>query len=174
MPPAPEFLFRPPASYGPFTWTEATGADRYRRAMYTFRRRSTPYPMLANFDVPNADTSCVRGLRSNTPLQALTTLNETLFVESAQALARRMLAEGGKSDAERLAYGFRLCTSRTPTDEERGELACTCWRQQASESPKAGSAPGRSPPARKRSPPRCPRAQRRRDSAAYTVVAVCC
>jgi hypothetical protein len=122
MPPAPEFLFRPPASYGPFTWTEATGPDRYRRAVYTFRRRSTPYPMLANFDTPNADTSCVRRVRSNTPLQALTTLNETLFVESAQGLGRRMLAEGGKSDDERMAYGFRLCTSRAPTDEECGEL----------------------------------------------------
>jgi len=123
MAPAPEFLFRPPASYGPFTWTEATGPERYRRALYTFRRRSTPYPMLANFDVPNADTSCVRRVRSNTPLQALTTLNETLFVESAQALARRLLVEGGKSDAERIAYGFRLCTSRTPSEDERGELA---------------------------------------------------
>jgi hypothetical protein len=122
MPPAPEFLFRPPASYGPFTWTEATGPDRYRRALYTFRRRSTPYPMLANFDTPNADTACVRRVRSNTPLQALTTLNETLFVESAQGLGRRMLAEGGKSDDARMAYGFRLCTSRAPTDEERGEL----------------------------------------------------
>jgi hypothetical protein len=122
MPPAPEFLFRPPASYAPFPWVEATGPDRYRRALYTFRRRSTPYPMLANFDVPNADTSCVRRVRSNTPLQALTTLNETLFVESAQALSRRMLAEGGQSDAERVAYGFRLCTSRVPTDDERDEL----------------------------------------------------
>jgi hypothetical protein len=122
MPPAPEFLFRPPASYAPFPWVDATGPDRYRRALYTFRRRSTPYPMLANFDVPNADTSCVRRVRSNTPLQALTTLNETLFVESAQSLGRRMLAEGGKSDGERIAYGFRLCTSRVPTDDERGEL----------------------------------------------------
>jgi hypothetical protein len=130
MPPAPEFLFRPPASYGPFTWTEATGPDRYRRALYTFRRRSTPYPMLANFDVPNADTSCVRRTRSNTPLQALTTLNETLFVEAAQALARRVLTEGGKSDAERVAYGFRLCTSRAPTEDECNELVALIARTQ--------------------------------------------
>jgi hypothetical protein len=129
MPPAPEFLFRPPASYGPFTWTEATGPDRYRRALYTFRRRSTPYPMLANFDTPNADTSCVRRIRSNTPLQALTTLNETLFVESAQALARRVVTEGGTTDAQRVAYGFRLCTSRTPSDDERGELVALLEKQ---------------------------------------------
>ena len=89
--PAPAFLFLPPASYGPFTWTDATGPDRYRRGLYTFRRRSTPYPMLTNFDVPNADFSCVRRPRSNTPLQALTTLNETLFMEAARGLAMRML-----------------------------------------------------------------------------------
>ncbi|MEX2141353.1 MAG: PSD1 and planctomycete cytochrome C domain-containing protein [Pirellulales bacterium] len=130
MPPAPEFLFRPPASYAPFPWVEATGPDRYRRALYTFRRRSTPYPMLSNFDVPNADTSCVRRVRSNTPLQALTTLNEALFVESAQALGRRMLAEGGKNDPDRLSFGFQLCTSRVPTDEERNELLALLRRTQ--------------------------------------------
>jgi hypothetical protein len=129
MPPAPEFLFRPPASYAPFPWIEATGPERYRRALYTFRRRSTPYPMLANFDVPNADTSCVRRVRSNTPLQALTTLNETLFAESARALARRIASEGGKDDHERLAYGFRLCTSRVPTDDERAELVSLLDKQ---------------------------------------------
>src|SRR6202042_1603648 len=86
-PPAPQFLFAPPASYAPFTWAEDTGPNRYRRALYTFRRRSTPYPMLQNFDTPNADSSCVRRSRSDTPLQALTTLNETVFVECARALA---------------------------------------------------------------------------------------
>jgi hypothetical protein len=130
MPPAPAFLFLPPASYAPFPWVEATGEDRYRRALYTFRRRSTPYPMLANFDVPNADMSCVRRARSNTPMQALTTLNETLFVESAQALAKRILAEGGGNDEDRVRYGFRLCTSRTPTDDERQELVGLLHRQQ--------------------------------------------
>jgi hypothetical protein len=86
--------------------------------------------MLANFDVPNADMSCVRRLRSNTPMQALTTLNETLFVESAQALAKRILAEGGSTDDDRLRYGFRLCTSRIPTDDEREELVGLVHRQQ--------------------------------------------
>src|SRR5206468_3728018 len=82
--PAPPYLFLPPASYAPFTWTEATGPDRYRRAIYTFRRRSTPYPFLQTFDTPNGDFSCVRRLRSNTPLQALMTLNETVSMECAQ------------------------------------------------------------------------------------------
>jgi mono/diheme cytochrome c family protein len=120
--PAPGFLFLPPASYAPFPWKEETGPDRYRRAFYTFRRRSTPYPMLATFDAPNGDSSCVRRLRSNTPLQALTTLNETLFVECARALARRALEDGGRTDAERVTYAFRRVLGRAPTDEERTVL----------------------------------------------------
>ena len=94
-PPAPAFLFQPPASYGPKIWKEETGPDRYRRAFYTFRFRSVPYPMLQTFDAPNGDFSCVRRLRSNTPLQALATLNEVVFVECAQALARRTLEQPG-------------------------------------------------------------------------------
>ena len=121
-PPAPEFLFLPPASYGPKNWYEAKGEDRYRRALYTFRFRSVPYPMLQVFDTPNGDMSCVRRSRSNTPLQALTMLNEPLFVESAQALALRTLQEGGETDQNRLTYAFRRCLSRAPTEQESSEL----------------------------------------------------
>ena len=121
-PPAPEFLFVPPASYGPKNWYEAKGEDRYRRALYTFRFRSVPYPMLQVFDTPNGDMSCVRRTRSNTPLQALTMLNEPLFVETAQALALRTLQEGGETDENRLTYAFRRCLSRTPTEQESAEL----------------------------------------------------
>ena len=71
--------------------------------------------MLQAFDAPNGEMSCVRRTRSNTPLQALTTLNEPLFVESAQALAKRVLKEGGANDRERMAYAFRLCTARAPS-----------------------------------------------------------
>ncbi|HMF15426.1 MAG TPA: DUF1553 domain-containing protein, partial [Gemmataceae bacterium] len=127
--PAPAFLFLPPASYGPFTWDQATGPDRYRRALYTFRRRSTPYPALQTFDAPNGDFSCVRRNRSNTPLQALTTLNETVFVEAARALAARALKEGGKSDDERLTYAFRLCVGRPPSSEERAEMTALLDKQ---------------------------------------------
>jgi hypothetical protein len=122
MPPAPAFVFQPPASYAPFPWIDETGPDKYRRAVYTWRRRSTPYPALQVFDVPNADFSCVRRSRSNTPLQALTTLNETLFVESAQALARRVIQEGGKSDPDRITYAFQLCAARKPSPGEQQEL----------------------------------------------------
>jgi mono/diheme cytochrome c family protein len=120
--PAPAFLFQPPASYGPFNWIEVQGNDRYRRALYTFRRRSTPYPVFTNFDVPNGDSSCVRRARSNTPLQALTTLNESVFMDCARGLAVRALREGGKSDEERIAFAFRCCTSRPPAADEVGEL----------------------------------------------------
>jgi hypothetical protein len=127
--PAPAFLFLPPASYGPFTWTQATGSDRYRRGLYTFRRRSTPYPVLQTFDAPNGDFSCVRRTRSNTPLQALATLNETVFMECARSLAARVLKEGGADDDTRLSYAFRLCVSRTPSIDEKAELAALLEKQ---------------------------------------------
>ena len=120
--PAPQFLFLPPASYGPKPWREATDADRYRRAIYTFRYRSVPYPLFQTFDAPNGDSSCVRRAHSNTPLQALTILNEPLFLESARALAARALVDGGASDGERLEYAFRRCVARKPSSEEASEL----------------------------------------------------
>jgi hypothetical protein len=128
-PPAPDFLFLPPASYGPKNWHEETGPDRYRRALYTFRFRSVPHPVLQNFDAPNGDFSCVRRARSNTPLQALTTLNEPLFLESARALALRTLAEGGTKDKQRLTYAFRRCLSRQPTQAESAELLALLAKQ---------------------------------------------
>ncbi len=129
MPPAPDFLFKPPASYAPFPWIEETGDQRYRRAIYTYRRRSTPYPMLQAFDAPEGNVSCSRRARSNTPLQALMTLNETLAMEAARALARRMLVEGGMTDAERIAFGFRCCLSRRPSDRERDALLALMEKQ---------------------------------------------
>jgi len=121
-PPAPGQLFQPPVSYGPKVWKEEAGENRYRRALYTFRYRSVPYPALQAFDTPVGEASCVRRSRSNTPLQALTTLNEPLFVECARALGAKALREGGATDDERLAYAFRLCTSRLPTPKEKAVL----------------------------------------------------
>lgn len=128
-PPAPDFLFRPPSSYGPKVWNESTGPDRYRRALYTFRFRSVPYPVLQVFDAPNGDFSCVRRARSNTPLQALASLNEVLFMEAARGLARRVLEAPVVSDAERVDLAFRRVTSRRPTEEERMELLGLLERQ---------------------------------------------
>jgi len=129
--PAPEYLFLPPASYAPFPWKEETGEERYRRALYTFRRRSTPYPALQTFDAPNGDFACVKRQRSNNPLQALTGLNEALFVESAQALARKTLEEGGSTDAERIRYAFRRALARAPDRAEVRELTSLLEKQRA-------------------------------------------
>ena len=120
--PAPQFLFQKPVSYGPFEWIEAKGDERYRRGLYTFRRRSTPYPALTLFDAPIGEQSCVKRTRTNTPLQALTGLNETIFVECARGLGKRAILEGGKTDAERIAYAFRLCVARKPTADESALL----------------------------------------------------
>jgi mono/diheme cytochrome c family protein len=128
-PPAPDFLFKPPASYGPKVWVEDKGEERYRRALYTFRFRSVPYPVLTNFDTPNGDASCVRRVRSNTPLQALTTLNETLFLECARGLAQKALADGGSADRDRVVYAFRRCTGRKPTARELDVLLGFLSRQ---------------------------------------------
>ncbi len=130
-PPAPEFLFQPPASYGPKTWRVETGSDRYRRSLYTFRFRSIPNPVLQAFDAPNGDAACVRRLRSNTPLQALTSLNEPQFVEAAQALARKSVNEGGKTDDQRITFAFRQVLSRLPQAEELKALRRLLNQQRA-------------------------------------------
>ncbi len=122
-PPSSAFLYLPPASYGPKYWPDhLAGPDRYRRALYTFRYRSVPHPALKNFDTPNGDTSCIRRDRSNTPLQALTTLNEPLFLECAKALALKTIQQGGKQDAERIRFAFRSCLTREPTEDESARL----------------------------------------------------
>ena len=127
--PAPEFLFQPPVSYGPKIWKEEKGDDRFRRALYTFRYRSVPYPVLQNFDAPNGDIACVRRSMSNTPLQALTTLNEPLFMEAAHALAERAMHDGGATDGEKLAYAFRRSVARKPTVQESASLLAFLEKQ---------------------------------------------
>ncbi len=121
-PPVPAFMFVPPASYGPKSWPESKDRERFRRALYTFRFRSVPYPTLQVFDAPNGDFACVRRSRSNTPLQALTALNEPIFLECAKALGRKALLDGGRTDADRLVYAFRRCVARKPTAEESAVL----------------------------------------------------
>jgi hypothetical protein len=102
-------------------WQTSQGDDRYRRGLYTAWRRSSPYPSMATFDAPNREVCTVRRSRTNTPLQALVTLNDPVFVEAAQALARRM-ALGGNTDAERAALGFRLSLCRPPGKQELDRL----------------------------------------------------
>jgi hypothetical protein len=100
-------------------WPTSKGEDRFRRGLYTFFQRSAAFPGLLVFDAPDATAACTRRNRSNTPLQALTTLNDLAFIEFSQGLAQRVLREGGASDAERIDYAFKLAASRAPRPAER-------------------------------------------------------
>lgn len=121
IPPVPQNVLDYNYVY-PSYWTPAAAPERYRRAVYGFRKRSMPDPVMSNFDGPNGDFACARRIRSNTPLAALTGLNEPIFVEAARALALRILKEGGTDDASRADRAFLLCTCRTPTEAERQEV----------------------------------------------------
>jgi mono/diheme cytochrome c family protein len=118
FPPIPEGIDA--LSYaGNFKWTTSKGEDRYRRGMYTFFKRTAPHPDLTTFDCPDANTTNVKRTVSNTPLQALTTLNAEAFSEAAQALAKRVLTDAAlKDDASRLTRALRACVSREPTKHE--------------------------------------------------------
>jgi mono/diheme cytochrome c family protein len=101
-------------------WKTSSGADRFRRGMYTFFWRATPNPALVVFDAPDATSACTRRARSNTPLQSLTLLNDEGFFELAQAMAARVLKEAPNHHP--LDYAFELCTARKPTWSERNRL----------------------------------------------------
>jgi hypothetical protein len=169
FPPLPHFLVMPPASYGPKIWPESKGQDRYRRALYTFRYRSVPYPALQAFDAPNGDFACVRRSRSNTPLQALTELNEPVFVECARALGLRTLREGGATDADRLTYAFRRCLTRPPSTEESAELLKLLEKERRHFA-QPGTKPLELAAADPAHPPQLPKETTTADLAAWTVV----
>jgi hypothetical protein len=115
-PPVPESMFA--LNFTKIEWKAAPPPERYRRSVYLFRRRSMPDPVMGSFDAPNGDFACVRRVRSNTPLAALASLNEPVFVEAAQALALRTLREASNSDQDRAVVAFRLCTGRAPSSAE--------------------------------------------------------
>jgi mono/diheme cytochrome c family protein len=118
-PPAPAFLFEPPASYGPKIWAFKDDSSQYRRSVYVHRFRSVPLPVLQVFDAPKGDASCVRRERSNTPLQALVMLNETQFMQCAQSFATRVIRESAEDDEQsRLQYAHQLATGRIPSTDE--------------------------------------------------------
>ncbi|MDI1315537.1 DUF1553 domain-containing protein [Prosthecobacter sp.] len=102
-------------------WPISKGSDRYRRGIYTFIFRATPPPALSVFDAPDGFSTCTRRVRSNTPLQALTLLNDSAYVEFAKALAARLIKEA-KSDEARITHAYQLCLSRPPLDRERQAL----------------------------------------------------
>jgi uncharacterized membrane protein len=116
FPPQPSGIWTMIASND--TWVESKGEDRYRRGLYTFVRRTAPYPSMTAFDSTSREIICTRRPRTDTPLQAMTTLNDPQFVEAAVGVAARMLREGGKTDDERAAYGFLLCVGRQASQPE--------------------------------------------------------
>src|SRR5262249_13421737 len=107
---------------GAIDWKTRKGEDKDRRGLYTEWRRSNPYPAMSTFDAPNRDVCVVRRNRTNTPLQALVTLNDEVYVEAAQALARRAVKEGGATIAVRATFAFRRCLVRPPRPEELSRL----------------------------------------------------
>ena len=98
-------------------WKTSEGEDRYRRGLYVEWRRTNPYASMATFDAPNREVCALKRPRSNTPLQALVTLNDPVYVEAAQALGRRMAQHEG-STQDKVLFGFRLCLARPPRDRE--------------------------------------------------------
>jgi hypothetical protein len=120
MPPQPDGIWRNP--YSEEKWIAARGEDRYRRGLYTFIRRTSPYPAMMTFDGPSREFCTVRRVRTNTPLQSLTLLNDEAAMEMARALAKRMFAEAAGDTRSRAEYGFRLCLTRRPKPAELDRL----------------------------------------------------
>jgi len=105
------------------SYVQSHGIDLYRRGIYTYWKRALPYPALVTFDAPNREVCTDSRARTNTPLQALVLLNDPSYVEAARVLAQRILAEGGPTTAERIAFAFKLCTARAPKPEEASVLS---------------------------------------------------
>jgi hypothetical protein len=118
FPPSPDGQGFLPNNKGAVVWTASVGEDAHRRGLYTFWRRTAPYPAFTTFDAPSREATTVRRSRTNTPLQALSALNDPAFVDAAQGLARRMVREAPPDPAARAAYGFRLCVARPPEPAE--------------------------------------------------------
>ncbi|MBL8208394.1 MAG: DUF1553 domain-containing protein, partial [Blastocatellia bacterium] len=123
----PEGIWKSP--YSSEKWMTSEGEDRYRRSLYTFIRRTAPFPQMMTFDGTSRETCTVRRVRTNTPLQALTMLNDEAAMDNARGLAARMIKEGGASLPTRLTYGFRTCLTRKPEAAELERLV-TLYKQQ--------------------------------------------
>ena len=106
-------------AFGSNDWKPSPAPDRYRRGLYTFVIRTSPFAQSITFDAPNPNEVCTRRVRSNTPLQALTLLNDPVFFEMAQAMSERVLSECAGDDSQRVDYACRLALARPPTPAER-------------------------------------------------------
>ncbi len=121
FPPQPDGLWQA-AFNGERTYPTSVGEERWRRGLYTFWRRTVPPPALQTFDAPSRESCTLRRAATNTPLQAFVTLNDPVFVEAAQALARRIVSEGGSTFDERLDWAWQLALARAPAAAERATL----------------------------------------------------
>ncbi|RIK82219.1 MAG: hypothetical protein DCC68_06975 [Planctomycetota bacterium] len=121
MPPQPDGVWK--VVYSGDNWATSPGEDRYRRGVYTFWRRTSPHPAMVAFDAPSREFCVLRRPKSNTPLQALVTLNDPAYIEAAQVLARRVVREGGSTTSERIAYAIKLCVCRDATQQEIARVA---------------------------------------------------
>jgi len=115
MPPQPEGVWN--SVYNDSKWVDASGPDRYRRAIYTYIKRTSGYPSFLIFDASDHDVSLARRIPTNTPLQALVTMNDPVYQEAAEALAKRMLQASDTLDG-RIRCGSRMVLSREPSDFE--------------------------------------------------------
>ena len=120
-PPLPEDVAKVGYSSG-VKWPESQGTDKFRRGLYIHFQRTVPYPMLMTFDSPDSNTACIRRTRSNTPLQALTLLNDHVFVDCARSFARKITSEVKSTDEDRLRYAFRRALAREPDPVEMSVL----------------------------------------------------
>jgi hypothetical protein len=109
-------------AFGSNTWTTSKGGDQYRRSLYTFMQRTSPFAQSITFDAPAPARICTRRDRSNTPLQALTLLNDPAFFELSQSLAELILREGGTTDRDRIQFAFRQCLARDSEPVEMDRL----------------------------------------------------
>lgn len=116
MPPQPEGIWM--VVYNGEGWQNAMDDDRYRRGVYTYWRRTSPYPAMVTFDAPSREVCTVRRIRTNTPLQALVTLNDPVYIEAAQALARRVFVEADAAPAARATRAFQRVLARDPSAQE--------------------------------------------------------
>jgi hypothetical protein len=120
MPPQPEGVWQ--TVYSGAQWKTAEGPARYRRGLYTYWKRTSPYPSFLTFDAPSRDVCTARRIPTNTPLQALVTLNDIVFTECSQALAKRAQHEGGTSPKQWIRWSFNTVTQQEPTEANTQQL----------------------------------------------------
>jgi hypothetical protein len=129
FPPLPDTRGFATNNKGSAVWTPSEGEDAHRRGLYTFWRRTAPYPAFVAFDAPSREMTTVRRPRTNTPLQALSALNDPAFFDAARGLARRTVGEAPPDAAARATYAFRLCVARAPAPAELQTLVAAFLRE---------------------------------------------